>query len=421
MRVRSIAGFTVITHPMPSPIATVRVMVNAGSYHEVVPGTAHFLEHMFFKGTELRGYEELNRILASIGDSNAYTAQDQTCFHINTTGPHVLRAFSLLTEMMFRPSMSTVEMDKERTVILEEYQARQDDPGNFFCDNSIEFLLGSQLGHGGVGTEETIMGMSLEHLLAFRKAHYNRANIAFLLIGNVEHVTENNLARVLAPYSAVPQGALNNIPTLPLNLGTTIKPTGLNFRHVSKQAWLALWVPGFTDRENYNLCDAPNILYDALGGGMHSLLFSRIREELGLAYTTGVMPMTTWGNALNGCFALLQTKNVKECQEEIALVLQQLARNGVPGEILNASISHFEFCQAQEAQTPAGYAMTYTSGYFQNPDLLTGYEERMRRLHAAREQIPDMVEECAKRLVTGLTVTVMNGPKSSFSSPHPGQ
>jgi predicted Zn-dependent peptidase len=409
MRISKISGFTVITHPMPSPIATVRVMVNAGSYQEIVPGTAHFLEHMFFKGTELRGYEELNRLLASIGNSNAFTCQDMTAFYIDTTGPNVLRAFDLLVEMMFLPTMDASEMDKERTVILEECQTRQDDPANFFFDGSTEFLFGEKLGHEIVGTNESILGMTRDDLMGFRETHYNRENIAFVLVGDVGHISESDLAKSLAPFSNLTQGYRNEIPTLPLNLGRASKPVALSFKHVSTQAWLSLWTPGFDDEESHRLYDAPSVLYDALGGGMHSLLFNRIREELGLAYSTGTTDMNIWGNALEGCFALLKQENVEQCLVEILKLLHEVARNGIPPDILEASLSHFEFCAAQEAQTPSQYTMAYTTGYFQNLEL-ESYEERMRRFRAARQRMPELVQRCAGRLVEGLAVTVMNGP-----------
>jgi len=411
MQVTSIAGFTVITHPMPSPIATVRVMVNAGSYHEKVAGVAHFLEHMFFKGTELRGYQELGRLLASIGESNAYTCQDMTGFYIDTTGPNVLRAFDLLAEMLFRPAMDPAEMDKERGVILEEAQTRQDDPGSFFFDNSIDFLFGDRLGHEIVGTTETISEMSPDDLLAFRQANYNRENIAFVLVGDISSVSKKDLAQVLGRYRDTPMGTRNDVPFIPPHLGAVDAPVSLNFKHVSKQAWMSLWTPGFSDRESRGLYDAPYVLYDALGGGLHSLLFDRIREELGLAYSTGAMPVTCWENALEGCFALLKTENVGQCREEITKLLHQVADEGVPSDVLNASISHFDYGLADEAATPSGYAMAYATGYFQDP-LLRSYEERIGRFRAARDQMPQLVQECAQRLVEGLTVTVMNGPRT---------
>lgn len=410
MRIVEVSGYTVILHPMPSPIATVRVMINAGSYHEKVPGAAHFVEHMFFKGTELHNYADLNRTLASIGESNAFTSQDLTAFYINTTGAKVLQAFELLTEMIFRPLFAEEELVKERTVILEEQQSCQDNPNQFFFENSFEFIQGPKLGHPIVGTEETIMGMTRDQLLEFRQANYSRANMAFVFVGNIAHITEADIAKILSNYD-LPMGTPNSVPLIRPNMGTMSVPVSLNFKHVSKQAWLALWTPGHTEEECYNLFYAPEVLLDALGGGMHSLLFQRIREELGLAYSVFCTGAFSWKNALIGHLALLQSSNVNKCRDEMLRTLFEVAEKGVPSDVLDASLSHYEFALAQEAETPASYAMAYTTGYFQNPDRLMDYESQLARFKAGRAQMPELVQQAAQKLVQGLTLTVMNGPK----------
>src|SRR4030065_439552 len=81
-----IDDFTVLHEKKPTNIINVRVVVNVGAIAESKSeyGVAHYLEHMFFKGTSKHNYKEINRITAELGDINAFTGRDMTVFHITS-------------------------------------------------------------------------------------------------------------------------------------------------------------------------------------------------------------------------------------------------------------------------------------------------------------------------------------------------
>ena len=80
-------GLTVLSVPFDSPgIIAYYTIVRTGSRNEVekgLSGFAHFFEHMMFRGTDAYSQEKYNDVLKSLGaDSNAYTNDDWTCYHM---------------------------------------------------------------------------------------------------------------------------------------------------------------------------------------------------------------------------------------------------------------------------------------------------------------------------------------------------
>lgn len=415
MQIREIAGFTVLSYPMASPITSVRAFVNAGSAMEVRPGTAHFLEHMFFKGSQRRSYEEMNRLLAAIGESNAYTSQDATAFQIDTTGPNAARAFDLLCEMLFEPALDPEELDKERGVILEEWRSRQDDPGGFFYGRTTPMLFGEDLGHPIVGTDETIRAMTVDDLQAFRARHYDRANIVFALAGALAGLTDAALAAVLDRY-VIDRGTENHLPTviMPVVASPWTAPRREDFRHVSSQAWALLWMPGAPFVQAINAGYAPRVMNDLLGGGMHSLLFTRVREQLGLAYATGSFNYSIGQNAASGAYALCNTDQVPRCLDAMRATIEDLAMGRFEEDLAAAALDHYLFGMAQRAQTPAGVAGYYLAHWFELKNSIDfagyGYDFHRSRVESLRTELHERLTRAASRLCDGAFITVMNGP-----------
>ena len=125
MKLLEAAGFKVLHEKRSDSLATIRAIVNAGSTSEAEEkdyGVAHFLEHMFFKGTTKQGYKELNKKLTRLGSHNAYTSRDRTVYHMMFLPQKFSTAVDLLTEMIFEAVCDPEEFEKERGVILEEVQ-----------------------------------------------------------------------------------------------------------------------------------------------------------------------------------------------------------------------------------------------------------------------------------------------------------
>ena len=170
MKVLNVEGFKVLYHKKSSPITSVRILVNAGACNEETPdvyGSAHFLEHMFFKGTKSKSVKEVNKITSELGSANAYTASNRTVYRINCLNENFSKSLNILSEMLFEAEMTEEEFNKERGVILEEIQTELDSPSTYFFTILREQFLGTPA-HRVLGHTENISKITLDELKQFR-------------------------------------------------------------------------------------------------------------------------------------------------------------------------------------------------------------------------------------------------------------
>ncbi|OMJ09331.1 Mitochondrial-processing peptidase subunit beta, partial [Smittium culicis] len=117
-------GFTVATESDPSvKTATVGVWINAGSRLETQAdnGAAHFLEHMAFKGTKLRGQHDIELEIENMGGHlNAYTSREQTVYYAKAFEKNVPQAVDILADILQNSRLDEAAIERERDVILRE-------------------------------------------------------------------------------------------------------------------------------------------------------------------------------------------------------------------------------------------------------------------------------------------------------------
>lgn len=412
-------GIAYYNRPTGTPIVTVRVVVNAGSAHEKVPGTAHFLEHMFFKGSQKRGYEEMNRILAALGDTNAYTTTDRTVFYVNTTDDiNVQKALDLLLEMLFLPALAPVEVEKERQVILEEYQSGMDNPMHYFVNEAGSFIFDGPNGRSVIGTKESIKDITLADLHAYRNANYTRQNLAITIIGGNQEVGLDSVEALLDKYADhLIDGVENTIQIGPKRMGTWQNPKCLNVTHDAEQAGVILWMPCVTTEEEHALKLAPTVMENMLGQGMHSMLFQKLREESGLCYSTGAFSSGVWEDQVFGAYALLSPENVAQAQTEMAEIIRDLAAGEFDDDLMLTARSNALFSLSSATETASGWAMAYSDRFFfyRHKGLLALMEgginaERGTILSMTPDELRKNITNAAQRLLTGAAFVTMNAP-----------
>ena len=149
-------GLNVLFIKSPSATAsTVQMWFRAGSALETKKdqGVAHFLEHMFFKGTKKRPGAKVAKEVESFGgEINAFTSFDFTCYYINAPKSKISKATEILLDMTGNPTFLEKELVPERGVVLEEYNRSVDSPsGHAFSELQNHFLQ-SGFSHQILGT-----------------------------------------------------------------------------------------------------------------------------------------------------------------------------------------------------------------------------------------------------------------------------
>jgi predicted Zn-dependent peptidase len=340
-------NFRIAYFPTNSKIVNTRVVVNAGAFNEDADshGVAHFLEHMFFKGTEKRSYKEINKITSRLGSINAYTSRYTTCYHFTFLADDLKESLDVLFDMVFHAAFPEEEFKKEVGVIVEECQSSIDDPMHYFFNNQIKSLLGDEFGHWVIGSRDSILATTPEKLYRFHGRHYNPDNILIAVAGNIDVAM---LKKFLEEYLPDIEPNTSNRTLPPLNYEDH------TFHHVSKQAIIGFVAPGVTTIQEVENDYMPDIFFNGLGGGMHSLLFDRIREELGLCYHVGAHHNTNELYGIGQIYCLLDEKNVGQAKEEVDKIITRVKSEGLPEDLLEICKRNYLFKFGRSTETSSG-------------------------------------------------------------------
>lgn len=345
-------GLNAFFNKTPHDIVNARIIVGSGAYDEAAPniyGVAHYLEHMFFKGTTKHSYKEINNLTSLYGDINAYTSRYVTVYHFSFLASNFQKAMDVLAEMVYEPSFPEDEFEKERGVILQEYQTYKDNPSGFFWDHLGNSLYDAPHGHPIIGTKESITRLTIDDVRNFHRGNYfNSGNVIVAVTGNLEekdfikYFTDKNLAK---DYTRKPR-ASQQAPIFNTDMD--------HFHHKSDQAIMAMCFKGHSVTQVIQNNFACSLLFNALGQGMHSLLFDRIREELGLCYSVGAANNADLTYGTSTIYCQLDEKQVDFAVDEINKVLAKVKAEGISDKLLEVAKSNMLFDWANAVQTSKG-------------------------------------------------------------------
>lgn len=184
---------TLFIHSPGSTAGTVQMWFRAGSALEKKDnqGIAHFLEHMFFKGTPTRPGPILARDIESYGgEVNAFTSFDYTCYYINTPSLFLDKSVDILLDMVANPLFGAEEIPAERQVVFEEYRRSMDNPSQFNFIQLQQTAFQKGYAHPILGREDTILNFTQAQIKHFRETFYNLENAMLVVAGDLKQREE---------------------------------------------------------------------------------------------------------------------------------------------------------------------------------------------------------------------------------------
>ena len=265
-----------------SKTATVLVMYRTGSKYEdrKISGLSHFLEHMFFKGTEKRPNTlVLSAELDSIGaEFNAFTSKEYTGYYVKTPKNKIGVAVDVLSDMLTGSKFDSEEIEREKGVIIEELNMYEDNPRMHIEDVFENCLYGdTPAGWDTIGFKENILGFKREDFIKYFNSQYGTKSMAIFLAGNF---SEKEIKKTLEDgFFKVPK---NNYKNKIKVIEKQNKPTLKIKKKKTDQITLSLGFRAFS--ANHKDETALKLLSIILGGSMSSRLFIELRERRGLAY-----------------------------------------------------------------------------------------------------------------------------------------
>lgn len=275
-------GIRVVFQYQNLPVTHVCMVINAGSRDESAGkyGVAHFIEHLLFKRTERRSTKQIINHLESVGgDLNAYTTKEYTCVHASILRPYLDRALDLFEDIFFHSTFPEIEMDKEKSVIVDEMASYLDSPEESIVDDFEDLIFqGSGLGHNILGLEDQLLALQKNDIDDFMRANYDTNEMVIGITGNYSLKEVERLLHKV--FGAVPANSTvrtrNDVCPIVEQHITIAKPINQVHYMLGSLAY------GYRDDRKTGLL----LLNNMLGGmGMGSILNLSIREKYGIAYT----------------------------------------------------------------------------------------------------------------------------------------
>jgi len=313
-------GVRLLHVPSASAISHACIIVNTGSRDEPEnkAGLAHFIEHLIFKRTEKRSTNQILNRLESVGaDLNAYTTKEYTCVHASFLNPYLDRTLDLFNDIIFHSTFPEDEMDKEKSVILDEIASYLDQPEEAINDDFEDMLFaGNALGNNILGTTESVQNFTREDIINFRKANYRTNEIVIAVLGNY---TFNSVTKKGTKYFA---DVTENSPAQ-----NRIKPAILpqSSTTVYKPIMQAHCILGTQTYSTHSKNKAGLMLLNNYfgGNGMSSVLNLQIREKYGIAYTieSNFSPLSD-----TGIFSIYFGTDKEKQQKALSLIFKEIKK-----------------------------------------------------------------------------------------------
>jgi predicted Zn-dependent peptidase len=281
-------------------------------------GMAHFWEHMAFKGTRKRkSYHIINRLEVVGGELNAYTTKEKLCFYASVLDVHYEKAIELLTDITFDSTFPAKEIEKERTVILEEISMYRDAPEDSIFDDFEHLIFGKHpLGFNILGTPDSIISIDQVNFRKFISDNLDTHKIIFSSVGNI-------------PFKKVKALADKYFTEIPAYTAKKKRKYFRNYKRKEQERKRALLQAHcIIGRTAYKIGDEKRIpffmLVNLLGGpAMNARLNMALREKYGFVYNVeaNYTPFID-----TGLFSVYFATEKKQLNKSIDLVLKELRR-----------------------------------------------------------------------------------------------
>ncbi len=320
-----------------NPIVTVDTWIKTGSVNEADAnsGVAHFLEHLFFKGTSKYAPGEFDTILESKGAvTNAATSKDYTHYYITLPSNDFDLALSLHADMLLNPLIPRKELEKERLVVLEEIARGLDNPQVTLSNNLFKLLYGGNnhpYSRPVIGSPKVIESITRDEILEFYKKWYTPENMYTVIVGNVnpsdavkKFETEFAADKKIEKHAAAPKYP----KILPI-----AKPAYISSARDVKSTYMMMVfkTKKFGDDKDLYVLD---VLSAILGEGKSSRLNQTLKEEKHLVNSIGSSSSALMQDGIFAISANFEPQNFEKVKQGIYEIIDKIKN----GEITEADI-----------------------------------------------------------------------------------
>ena len=321
----------VIQEVRSNPIVTIDTWIKTGSIDENDSnnGVAHFLEHLFFKGTKTHEPGDFDRILENKGAiTNAATSKDFTHYYITIPSKYFDLAMDLHADMLLHPMIPRNEMEKERKVVLEEISKDQNSPNKIMYENLDSMLYKIHpYKRRVIGKSEVIETITRDQVLDFYNTHYSPSNMVTMVIGDVE--TNKALEKIKEVFNEEHKKIEKNI--YPKESQLTKQEKKVSYADVqSGYMLIGFRSTPITDKDSYAL----DVLSTIMGDGRSSILNQVLKEKKRIAFSISAGNSTYKDDGIFYINANFEPDKCKPVQDAVFEEISKIQKNGITDEQL---------------------------------------------------------------------------------------
>jgi zinc protease len=393
-------------HSPGATAGSVQIWFRAGSALETKEdhGVAHFLEHMFFKGTEKRPGAQIAHDVESFGgDINAFTSFDYTCYYINYPNKYMNNSVEILLDMVSNPMFKMDDLIPERDVVHEEYRRSIDSPNQyaFMVLQKSCFTEGYQ--HPILGSEEHIKSFSREQLLAFRKKYYNKQNALFVVSGDIS--SRDKLEKIIEGYS-LPSGEESRFPHFKLNQ----KPSLDVHEKPVRMAQVNIAIQGVALQEQD--AAAEDLAMNCLGHGESSPLHRQMVMQDSIANQAVASSLFMNHGSAHFLKLSIPFENMDKALTRFIKVLENSAQKGFDDVEVQRIKNQYIASKVYEMESLESYAFSLGHSFAQTGDLNS--EENF--LKSIKKTSRDQVNHALRNILSRNIHVSVQIPKEKNSS-----
>ncbi len=383
-------GMKVILKRRPSfPLVSANISFRGGSRAEdrERSGISNLTSGLLLKGTEKRTEEEIVPVFEHMGGSISSTsAKNSLGLSMQVLSKDVEKAFEIFSDVVKNPSFPEEELDKERDRVIASIRESEKEIVPAGTRRMNELLYGDHPYHmPRRGTVETVESFTREDLLAFHQEHVRPDSAVISVVGDID---KDEIMDILERNFDDFEGFAEELPRREIERLEEKKTD--QFRMDRQQAMLLL---GFQSVDQFDTRKYALAVLDNMLSGGGGILFRRIREERGLAYSTGAASRVSVEGGHFQLRIMTSEENLPEAREHAKKVLREIKRGEFSDKEFQSGKMRVLTSLAASFETNSSLASAMTThelaglGY----DYLQEYPDKVRAV--TREDIEQAARE----------------------------
>ncbi|MES2995204.1 MAG: pitrilysin family protein [Verrucomicrobiota bacterium] len=374
------------------PLIHFQATVRAGlpSENPATNGINQLLASSLPKGAAGRSAAEIALAMESLGASiHARSGNNAVLVSASGLAPDLHAIASTFADVVLAPDFPADAVAREKTSQEAVLRESLEEPlHQAFCSLRAALFHGSGYGLDPLGTLDSLPLLDRKTLTGHHARHFNAANTVLAVAGDFEPADVRDLLE--ERFAGMPSGAVWTPPP------SATAPAGTMpvVRLPKKQAVIAIGFPGVsaTDPDRHALAFLQEYVSDMAGP-----LFTRLREDLGLAYQVGATQFLGFDAGLFSFYIATAPEHADQARDEMLAEIAKIAAAGIPVDQIDQVRATVLSSHALQQQSSATIARMVSLDllFDQSAD---GYQ-RLPEIYRALDSVA--IQSAAARIFSG--------------------